>query len=112
MKKSMKAALWSALVFPGVGHFVLKRYARGLLLLVPTIVAFGFILTYVVQKASTLAEKIVSGTVPADAATIEALVSGSADGSTMTDIAGYVILACWVVGIVDSYRIGSTQDKG
>lgn len=109
MKKSVKALLWSGLVVPGAGHFFLKRYATGMALLVPTIFSLAFLIYDVLQKATAIAEKIVSGAVSADATTIAALVSGSATGSN--EIAGYVILVCWVAGMVDSYRIGSMDDR-
>ncbi|HEX5125238.1 MAG TPA: DUF6677 family protein, partial [Rhodocyclaceae bacterium] len=66
MKKSSKALLFSALIFPGAGHLVLKRYARGIALLVPSIVALIVICNDAMQKASSIADKILSGEVSPD----------------------------------------------
>ncbi|HCN87739.1 MAG TPA: hypothetical protein DIT28_00940 [Oxalobacteraceae bacterium] len=111
MKKSMKAALWSALVFPGAGHFLLKRYARGLVLFVPTVLALLYLVNDMLQQAAVIADKIMSGAVPADVTAITALVAAGGKDSTMLELAGYVLLVCWVAGMIDSYRIGNTEDR-
>jgi hypothetical protein len=111
MKKSMKAALWSGLVFPGAGHFVLKRYTRGMVLFVPTVLALIYVVNDMLQRAAAVAEKILSGAVATDVTAITALVAAGGSESNLLDLAGYVLLACWVGGIVDSYRIGAMDDK-
>ena len=111
MKMSVKAALFSGLVFPGAGHLILKRYARAFVLCALTLLALCFIVNDVMLKASAIADKILSGAVSADATAIIALVADSGVESNMVDIAGYVILACWIAGILDSYRIGRMKDK-
>jgi hypothetical protein len=111
MKKSIKAALWSGLAFPGAGHFMLKRYARGMLLFVPTVVALIYVVNDLLRKTAALAEKILSGAASADVTSITALVSADSSTSTISEIAVYVLLVCWIAGIIDSYRIGSVDDK-
>jgi len=111
MKKSMKAALWSGLVFPGAGHFVLKRTARGMVFFVPTVLALIYVVNDMLQRAAAIAEKILSGAVSTDVTAITALVATGGNESTMLQVAEYVLLACWVAGIVDSYRIGAMDDK-
>lgn len=111
MKKSMKAALWSGLVFPGAGHFVLKRTARGMVFFVPTVLALIYLVNDMLQTAAAIAEKILSGAVSTDVTAITALVAAGGNESTMLQLAGYVLLVCWVGGIVDSYRIGAMDDK-
>ena len=54
MKRSSKAALLSGLIFPGIGHMVLKQYLRGSVLI--------------------------------------------------------ILGACWLIGIIDSYRLGIAKD--
>ena len=43
MKVSVKAALLSALVFPGFGQFYLKRYGRGFAFIIPALIGVGVI---------------------------------------------------------------------
>ena len=44
MKKAIKAALLSALVFPGVGQMYLKRYVRGLIPMVLILAGLGMLI--------------------------------------------------------------------
>ena len=44
MKISYKAALLSAFVFPGVGQFYLKRYWRGLVIMLLSCTGLGYLI--------------------------------------------------------------------
>ena len=113
MKKSSKAALLSGLIFPGIGHFVLKQYLRGSILMLIALVALSVIVTRIFQQALTIVDRINSGEIPADTVAIAEMVSNStsAADSLIDNIALIVLLACWLVGIVDSYRLGAAQEK-
>lgn len=111
MKKSEKAALFSGLVFPGVGHFILKRYARGMVFFVPSMIGLIFILDDVVTRASSAVDKILSGAVSSDLETITRLVALSESDSLKLNIAMAVLIACWGIGIIDSYRIGRLEES-
>jgi len=113
MKKSSKAALLSGLIFPGIGHFVLKQYLRGSILMLFALVALSVIVTRIFQQALTIVDRINSGEIPADTVAIAEMVSNStsAADSLIDNIALIVLLACWLVGIVDSYRLGAAQEK-
>jgi hypothetical protein len=88
MKKSIKASLISAFVFPGAGHIYLKKYFPGLLLVGVSSLGIYYLILNMVEKALQIVEKIQLGHVQADATVI-----------------------CWIIGILDSYRIGMGQDK-
>jgi len=113
MKKSSKAALLSGLIFPGIGHFVLKQYLRASVLMLIALVALSVIVTRTFQQALTIVDRINSGEIPADTVAIAEMVSNStsAADSLIDNIALIVLLACWLVGIVDSYRLGAAQEK-
>jgi Na+/proline symporter len=111
VKKSTKAALLSALVFPGIGHLYLKRWAVGILLSGIAAVAAYYIGSVVLDTASVITEKIQSGAVPPDMDTITALVAQQTSGTAQaTDLAKVVWLACWVIGIAGSFWQGRAQD--
>jgi hypothetical protein len=113
MKRSSKAALLSGLVFPGVGHMVLKHYLRGSALMLSALVALSVILTRVVQQALTIADRIYSGDIPVDVSAIAEIVSnstGRAD-SLVENLPVIVLGACFLFGIIDSYRLGVSQEK-
>ncbi|MGZ6210586.1 MAG: hypothetical protein ACXWL9_10615, partial [Syntrophales bacterium] len=51
MKSAVKAALLSGFVLPGLGQIYLKRYKRGLAILIPVLLAIGVIIGTVVTSA-------------------------------------------------------------
>ena len=114
MSKSMKAALLSALVFPGVGHFFLKRYITGSVLAGAAFASLFFVISKTVERALQITEKIQRGEVQLDVATIAELVSKQATGteSQLLYIASTILIISWVIAIVDSYRVGRVQGKG
>ena len=72
MKKSNKAVLLSALVFPGAGHLLLKKRIIGAVLTCASLVALDLIIANMLNRAQEIADKILSGDVAPDAAGIQA----------------------------------------
>ena len=109
----MKAALLSAFVFPGVGHFLLKKYIPAAVLAGTAFAGLYFLIANTVERALQIAEKIQSGEVHLDSATIMELVSKQPTGTEaqLLNIAVAVLFFSWLIGIVDSYRVGRAQDK-
>lgn len=112
MRRSTKAVLLSALIFPGAGHFFLKYYFRGAALIGLSMSGVTFILVDTVEKSFGIIDKLQSGQAQlapeAVAKMLEQQATGS--GSLAVNLATYGVLLCWVIGIVDSYRIGKNQD--
>ena len=113
MKQSTKAVLLSAVVFPGVGHLYLKQFVIGLLLFGGSVAALYLSVSSAVSKALEIAATIQSEGAPLDIDTIARLVSEQSDGAEgvslrMTTIA---LIAFWVIGIFDSYRVGRIVEK-
>ena len=113
MKRSSKAALLSGLIFPGIGHIVLKQYLRASVLMLFALVALSVIVTRIYQRALTIVDRINSGDIPVDTGAIAEMVSNSTSGadSFVENIAVVVLAACWLIGIIDSYRLGVAQEK-
>ena len=113
MSQALKAALFSAFVFPGSGHFLLKKPVQGSLLAGVSILCIWALLSTALEKAQEISLKIESGEIPLDITRITDEVSKqvAGGGTQLTDIATYLLLICWLVGIVDSYRVGWLQDK-
>jgi len=108
MKKSAKAALLSGLVFPGVGHLYLGSRLRGLPLLAAALAALSVIVTIAYRNAQLIVDRILSGDVPMETGAVAQAISEttSAADSLANSIAVVVLVACWLAGIVDSYRLG------
>jgi hypothetical protein len=112
VRTSTKAALLSALVFPGVGHLYLRRYLRGVLLAAGAAALSYFLISVAVNSAFDIAGKIQSGDVPPNVESVSELVSkASQSNERSTDIATMILLALWAIGIVDSYREGRAREK-
>ena len=113
MKKSMKAILLSILVFPGIGHFLLRQYISGIILSSTAIIALGVLMTKLMEIALQVAGKIQSGEIQYDVATIAELVSTKATGgeAQLFNLATLVLFITWLVGIGDSYRVGRAQER-
>ncbi|HEX2585020.1 MAG TPA: hypothetical protein VHL14_07805 [Steroidobacteraceae bacterium] len=111
MKPSAKAALLSGLVFPGAGHIYLKRYATGIALIIIAVVATYSLLADAVHVAFAISDKITNGDVPLDVTAISGMVEQqSQQVMTSSTIATYALGLSWLIGIIDSYRIGITCD--
>ena len=113
MSQSLKAALFSTFVFPGSGHFLLKKHVRGVLLAGVTCACLWVLLSIALEKAQELSYKIQSGEIPLDLSRITDEVSklAASNGTQQADTATYILVICWLVGIVDAYRVGWLQDK-
>ena len=113
MKKSIKASLLSALVFPGAGHFFLKQKVTGAVLALFASFGLYSITVTILEKAQKIADQILSGDLPANSDAISQLASlevMSMDTGQM-DAAMTVLLISWLLGVVDSFRIGLKQDR-
>ncbi len=113
MSKAIKAALLSAFVFPGTGHFYLKKYVTGTLLAGIALASLYLMISRMVERALLIVDKIQSGEVPLDITAIAELLSKQPDG---TDTQLYIItwtlfIFSWFIAVADSYRIGRRQDK-
>jgi len=113
MTQSLKAALFSALIFPGSGHFLLKKHIRGFLLAAVCLGCVYVLLSVAIEKAQAISVKIQSGEIPLDLVRITEEVSKQAasGGTELASVSTYILGICWLAGIIDSYRIGRFQDK-
>lgn len=112
MRKSIKAALLSGLVFPGAGHLFLKKHISGAVLACASLAAFYLIIANIIEKAQQITEKILQGEIALDVDAITELVSRQPSGNDpQLEIAWFVLIICWLIAIADSYRCGRAQDK-
>ena len=108
MKKSLKGALLSGLVFPGAGQLWLKCYLRGAVLILVVAAALSAIVMKTTEQAMTLLEKMeASGTVD-----MVALLKSAAtlSNAPTTKSASELLVLCWIVGMVDAYFVGRKRD--
>jgi hypothetical protein len=113
MKKSIKAALLSGLIFPGVGHCSLKLFKRGLVFFLPAILSVFYLVQHAINHALSIVEQIEQGTVPLDADAISKLIAAPPGDATsfLLNIATWVFIACWAGSIIDSFILGKKLDQ-
>ena len=113
MIRSTKAALLSGLVFPGLGHMVLKQYLRGWVLMLATLAALSAIVIVTTRRALAVIDSMAGGEIPVDTGAISELVSNSISSTdnSIANISMIVLIACWLIGIIDSYRLGKTHEE-
>ena len=112
MSNSLQAALLSGLVFPGLGQVVLKRYRRGVVLMLIVLACLSVIAAIALQRAFAILKQIESA---GGAIDMDAILNAAAQSSTTSDslVVNYVsllLIVCWVFGVVDAYRIGRKRD--
>ncbi len=114
MKKSTKAALLSAFVFPGAGHIFLKKYIPGSALIGASLGGIFYLTSKTVERGLRITEKIQSGDGQLDVAVITELLSKQPTGTEtqLINIATAIFIISWLIGIVDSYRVGRLHDCG
>ncbi len=105
MSRSTTAMLLSAFVMPGAGQLYLKRVLRGMVLIVVSLVCLWIIGASTWQQASTVLDQLQSGNVVLDADHIAGLVA-QAPGSSASSLATFVLIGCWLGGMIDTYWLG------
>jgi len=113
VKRSTKAVLLSAFVFPGVGHIFLKKYKSAAVLGSVSFAGLYYLISTAVERALQITEKLQSGDVPLDVAAITELVSQQSAGTEaqLLNIATSALIICWIIGVIDSYRVGCAGNK-
>jgi TM2 domain-containing membrane protein YozV len=111
MTPAVKAALLSGAVFPGLGQIYLKRYLRGLVILIFTllvlIVVVGITMVAVFESFHNI--RIEGGAIDLNTLSNPALVH-SAGNDILSKALSSFILCSWVFSVIDAYRIGKRKE--
>ncbi len=110
MTRSKKAVLLSFFVFPGAGHFFLKKYRTASFIACAALLSVYFILSGTIRMARQISEKIESNYGELNLADLVELVSKQPQGVDYESInvATTVLIIVWLVAIFDAYRIGKS----
>lgn len=103
MNVSLKSVLFSAFLYPGSGHIVLKKYPAGL-----TFIGFFTVLLIIVTQelieiANVIVAKIVNGEISMDISAISQAIN--AHQSQELNVKVYLMIFLWAVALIDCYRI-------
>ena len=113
MKNRTKAILLSAIIFPGTGHWFLKRYITAVILFSVSSISIYFLFSIAIESARKISEQIMQGTIRPDLANIIAAVSKQSvtSDTPIFNAATMIVVICWIAGIADSYRTGNSLDQ-
>ncbi|MDP0588460.1 MAG: hypothetical protein QS748_04430 [Candidatus Endonucleobacter bathymodioli] len=113
MKKSVKAALLSALVIPGAGHILLKKYWIGIALSSSSAAAMCILLLQFIERVQQVLENIRSGEIdPQDMhAVMDIMMSPSVNSGSLVTITKVVLVVAWIIGIGHSYLLAWKQER-
>ncbi len=102
----------SGLIFPGLGQVALKHYKRGAVLMLTVIVSMAAVAVKAVQRALAVLEKIEldGGIISMDTILNAATQASTNSGNLTFNLLFLLIGVCWIIGIVDAYRIGRKID--
>lgn len=112
MKKSTKAALYSGLLFPGVGLYFLKYYLRGSVFFIPALLAMVYILKGVAAVSAEFSEQ-------ASRNPTAMLYSQTLVNDIMTSLQTHMplynqavslFMFSWAISTVSSYFAGKKQE--
>ena len=112
MKTAVKAALLSGFVFPGLGQIYLKRYLRGLIIMIP--VLLGLIIIVEIATVGVLESlKKIQIQVEDGATDTNTMLTLATSYSTHNDIffkaISLFIVCCWLFSLIDAYSIGKRR---
>ena len=113
MDKATKAALFSALLFPGWGQFYLKRYKRGLVFILPVLAGTLALAWAIVQVGITIikAAPLKKGTIQ-----LANVIQVTVDALKALDYSYFslmlsLIVVLWILSIVDAYLLGKKNNN-
>jgi len=122
MKKSTKAVLYSALVFPGAGLWWLKHYKRALVFIVPALVALWYLCSTLYNSIAPIYKKMLrdaeEGILIVDPSNMSGLYmklyqeiqQSIALHQDQLYIAKAILIAAWICSMASSYFVGKKID--
>ena len=112
MKKSTKAALFSAVIFPGAGLYLLKHYVRASIFFVPALIA----IIYIVNGINTVVQEVTAKASANPNALLDTsrlsneILAGIASHMPFYHQATWLFVISWIISIVSSYFAGKRQE--
>ena len=109
MNQSIKAALLSALIFPGVGQISAGYKKRGWIIIGLNAVLFYLIIREIMQKAHIVIAEMQKNGSAMDIESISntaSKLSGFSD-NIFLNILLLIFIAGWIISILDAYRLST-----
>lgn len=111
LSRALQALLWSAVLFPGAGHLHLKQFKRGIAVIGVTLLSLSVLLFQFVRLAIQVIESTLANASTLDVPRLASLIlqAGAADKVLLSSL--WVLGLCWLVGMLDAYRLGKKPHR-
>ena len=108
MNKPMKAALLSALIFPGVGQISIGHKKRGWFIIFMNGILLYMMISEIIKQASNLVEKMQKSGVALDYESISNKTSDlvSFSDNSSLNILLMLLIFSWIASVIDAYILG------
>lgn len=103
--------LWAALIFPGAGHLHLKHFRRGIALIAVTLLSMSILLLQFVRIAVQIIESTLTNAITLDIPRLATLIWQACATDPLLFYALWALALCWLVGMLDAYRLGKKTNK-
>jgi hypothetical protein len=111
MQKSVQAALYSVLIFPGAGLYWLKCYWQAALFILPALAISIYIVRESLAIAHLLSDQIANSTLPLEVIALTRAIEQTMQQLTLSlSSATWLFMFCWVLSIAASYVAGKQQE--
>ncbi|MEN8200856.1 MAG: hypothetical protein ABFR63_12370 [Thermodesulfobacteriota bacterium] len=112
MSNALKGLLFSAFIFPGAGQILLARYRRGFLFFVLAFVGGIFCVTGMVRQAVVVLQDLAARGEVINTPKVMSIVADISNytSSLMVKVSFLILVCCWLVSVVDAWRIGRKID--
>lgn len=108
MSTFTRAMLYSGLVFPGAGYFILGRRVRGALAILLIILILAVVFVEAKYRADIISQEILSGKIELDLLLIRERIQ-SVQGFLSPKLIAwltYGFIGVWAVALLDTYWLG------
>ena len=112
MKNAIKGALFSGLVFPGLGQIVLKKKMRGWIIVLVVLTSLYFLVMKALETALAIVDEVLAQGGIVDVADLAQTATQLTTNSTelTLNFLLMLIIFCWVASTIDAYRVGKKMD--
>ena len=111
MRKSTQALLWSAVIFPGAGHLLLKAHKRGMALIALSLLSLGWMMVEIFRLSNQTIEQTLQAGGSLDLWHLVAVTQLAVAQDYSLSRAIWILILCWVLGMVDAYFLGKKLEQ-
>jgi len=101
----------SGLVFPGLGQIYLKRYGRGIVVMLLVAIGLALLISVVARHALSLLNQLEMEGATIDLQTLLDMTAEASTGRSGSYTAPFLlVVGCWLFSVLDACRIGNTKN--